>query len=326
MSSSIDWPCAAIPRADLSARTTMHVGGQVEWLLEPTRPEELRGAWLRARDAGLAPRVLGGGANLIVEDGLHAGVVVSTARMTPVFRPPAAEDPLDGDAAPLDQELPTLELRDRERDPRLVAWAGAGLPRLVRAARDLGWRGLECLVGVPGTAGGGIAMNAGGRLGWMWDVVESVRVLTPDGEFVDRTRDECAPGYRDGGLGPDVCVGAVLRLEPDDPKRVADDMREYLASKNAAQPVTEWSSGCIFRNPDPELSDGRGAGKLIDDLGGKGLARGDAVVSPKHGNFIVNRGAARAEDVLGLVDDLRRLVADRAGIELETEVRVWRRD
>jgi UDP-N-acetylmuramate dehydrogenase len=311
------WPCAAVADAPLAPRTTMRVGGTAAWLLEPASPDELRRAWLAALERGVVPRVLGGGANLLIEEGDH-GVVITTDRMGRVFRPGAAHTPEEDAArraAPPEQ---------RAREPKLVAWAGAGLPGLCRVARDSGLAGLAGIVGIPGQLGGGIAMNAGGRWGELWDVVESVHVLTPAGAELELPRAECTPGYRDGGLGDRVVLGAVLALEPGDPARIRAEMADYLAQKSAAQPVQEHSSGCIFQNPDPEASDGLSAGQLVERCGGKGLARGDAVVSPKHGNFIVNRGAARAADVLGLIEDLRTIVAERTGIELVTEVRVWR--
>jgi UDP-N-acetylmuramate dehydrogenase len=295
----------------------MRVGGRVEWLLEPSDPGELQEAWCAAREAGFAPRMLGGGANLLIEGGDLRGVVIATERMRRLFRPSTEGE---------DEALPTARVApvERERDPRLVAWCGATLPSLVNAARDLGWTGLEGLAGVPGQLGGGLAMNAGGRWGELWDVVERVRLLEPTGELVELERADCSPAYRDGRLGQRVAVGAVLRLEVDSVPAVKERTRQYLVSKNRVQPVSEWSSGCIFKNPDPELSDGRSAGQLVEAAGGKGRERGDAVVSPLHGNFIVNRGRATAADVLTLIDDLRELVAQATGIRLETEVQIWR--
>ena len=101
-------------------------------------------------------------------------------------------------------------------------------------------------------------------------------------------------------------------------------VREYLETKRRVQPVTEASAGCIFKNPPPELSGGRSAGKLVEDAGAKGRTRGDAIVSPLHGNFIVNRGNATSADVLTLIEDVRDLVAERTGVVLATEVKVWR--
>jgi UDP-N-acetylmuramate dehydrogenase len=194
----------------------------------------------------------------------------------------------------------------------------------VRVTRDLGWSGFEYLAGVPGHLGGGIAMNAGGRGGETWDVVESVRLLAPDGALRHLARAQCSPRYRDGALGGAIVLGAVLRFRVDDPAAVRERVADYLRRKSAVQPVTERSSGCVFKNPDRELSAGRGAGELVEAAGAKGLARGDACVSEKHGNFIVNRGRARARDVLELIEEVRARVADRTGIRLENEVQVWR--
>jgi len=244
-------------------------------------------------------------------------------RMRYVFRPEAGSEPERAFLAE-----PPLEgaqgADDARAEPLLVAWCGATLPSLVRTATELGWSGLEGLAGVPGHLGGGVRMNAGGRFGDMWDVVRSVRVIDADGRFVDHERSACRPSYRDGGLGEAVVVGAVLHFERATRALVRERVRDYLLEKRRIQPVTEWSAGCIFKNPDPELSDGRSAGKLIEDCGGKRLARGDAEVSPVHANFIVNRGAATAADVLGLIEDVRDLVGGRTGIALQTEVEIWR--
>jgi len=301
----------------------MRVGGRAQWLLEPKSPDELCRALVAAREQGYEVRMLGGGANLIVQDGVLPGVVIGTDCLDRVFRPEveATDDPYAEDV-PTTRVAPT----SRTDDPRLVAWCGASLPGLVRKASDLGWSGLEGLVGVPGHLGGGVMMNAGGRWGDLWDVIESVRVLSFDGEVRDLARADCDPQYRSGNLGDVVVIAAVLRLVPDNSLVVKERAKQYLLEKNRVQPVTESSSGCIFKNPDPELSDGRSAGKLIDDLGLKGLERGRAMVSERHGNFIINRGGATAADVLGLIDDVRARVADATGIKLSIEVRRWLAD
>jgi len=194
----------------------------------------------------------------------------------------------------------------------------------VARASELGWSGLEGLSGVPGQLGGGVAMNAGGRWGDLWDVIEAVRVLEPDGSVRDLTREACSPRYRDGNLGERIALAAVLRLKVERPDIVRARAREYLAEKTRVQPTWQRSCGCIFKNPDPARSDGRSAGRLIDDCGGKRLARGAARVSELHGNFIVNEGGAAAAEVLALIEDVRRLVLERSGVELETEARIWR--
>ena len=318
---TLSWPCAALREAELGARTTLRVGGRAEWLLEPGHPDEFVAAWNAARERGFEPRVLGGGANLIVPDGVLRGVVLTTERMARVFRPHPHDGTSEGEElTPLNLPLVPLE---READARLAAWAGCSMPGLVRVTRELGWSGFEGLAGVPGHLGGGIAMNAGGRWGETWDVVESVRVLAPDGAQRDLARAECSPRYRDGALGAAIVLGAVLRFRVDQRSAVRERVASYLREKSAAQPVTERSCGCIFKNPDAELSGGRGAGQLVEASGAKGLTRGDAVVSEKHGNFIVNRGHARARDVLELIEEVRARVADRTGILLEHEVKIW---
>jgi len=322
MSATLAWPCAAVPEAELGPRTTIRVGGRAEWLLEPAHPDELVAAWCAAHERGYEPRILGGGANLLVPDGLLPGVVIATERLGRVFRPHP-----EGGAPEGDEFTPVLPARtplERGADARLVAWAGATLPALVRITRDLGWSGFEGLAGVPGHLGGGVAMNAGGRWGETWGVVESVRLLGSDGVVRQRTRAECAPRYRDGNLDGAIVLGAVLAFRVDEPAAVRERVAGFLREKSAAQPVTEHSCGCVFKNPDRERSGGLGAGQLIEAAGAKGLARGQALVSPKHGNFIVNRGGACAADVLALIQEVRARVADRFGLELELEVKLWR--
>jgi UDP-N-acetylmuramate dehydrogenase len=319
---SLSWPCPALREAELGARTTLRVGGRVEWLLEPGHPDQFVAAWNAARERGFEPRVLGGGANLIVPDGVLRGVVLTTERMARVFRPHAQDGTSEGEE--LTPEKLLLVPLERGADARLAAWAGCSLPGLVRVTRELGWSGFEGLAGVPGHLGGGIAMNAGGRCGETWDVVESVRVLASDGTLRQLARAECSPRYRDAALGTSIVLGAVLRFRVDERAAVRERVANYLRQKSAAQPVTERSCGCVFKNPDPELSGGRSAGQLVEAAGAKGLARGDAVVSEKHGNFVVNRGRARARDVLELIEEVRARVADRTGLQLEDEVKVWR--
>ena len=212
-----------------------------------------------------------------------------------------------------------------------MVWSGAPLPKLCRAARDLGYSGLEKMAGVPGHVGGGIAMNAGGKDpdGTLWqmsDVVEQIRVVNAAGEMEDIARDAWSPEYRDGRLGDVIVAGAVLRFEPRPKAEVAEASREYLRRKNAVQPVTERSAGCIFKNPDPERSGGKTAGLLVDEAGGKGRRRGEATISARHGNFLINTGAATAADVFGLIEEVQDLVAQRTGLELECEVKLWRGD
>lgn len=322
----MQWPCVSLANSSLRDRTTIRVGGPVEWLLEPADPDQFKEAIVAAREAGFEPRILGGGANLIIEDQGLSGVVITTDRMSRVFRPMDLGD--QGEA--MDDRVPSSRMAppDPSIDPRLVAWAGAPLPGLCRKARELGYSGLEKMSGVPGQVGGGIAMNAGGKDpdGTLWqmsDVVDTVRVIDANGEFLDIERADWEPSYRDGNLGTHIVAGAVLRFEPRSKLQVQEESRDYMRRKNAVQPVTEYSAGCVFKNPDLEASEGRTAGQLVDQAGGKGRTRGDAIISERHGNFLVNRGAATAADAFGLIEETRDRVAQRFGIELEYEVKLW---
>jgi len=323
MDSCVTWPCAALEREPLGPRTTLGVGGPAAWLLEPATPEELRAALCAAREQGWPVRLLGAGANLLVDDGEHPYVVITTERMRRLFRAPRDAQRERGAALFLELDAQADEAAG-ERDPRLIAWAGVSLPGLVNKAAALGLGGLEGLVGVPGHVGGGLAMNAGGRWGELWDHVESALVVDEQGELQELTRANHAVGYRDGKLGARVVVGAVLRLEPGSPAEVQARTREYLQAKRSAQPLTERSAGCVFQNPPREASDGRSAGQLLEAAGCKGLRIGDALVSPKHANFLVNAGRARSADARALIERMRRAVHDRFGIELRQEVKDWR--
>lgn len=303
----------------------MRVGGAVEWLLEPANPHELAASIVAAREQGFVPRILGGGANLIVGDGVLPGVVITTDRVSRFFRPLPGGSPSDS-LRHGDEMTARLTPLPREIGLQFVAWAGVTMPKLVRSAAAMGWKGVECLAGVPGNVGGGIAMNAGGRYGEMWDVVERLLVVDEQGQLLEFERSQFQPRYRNGGLEGLVVASALLRFQLDTIAEVTERGRQYLLEKNRVQPVTEWSAGCVFKNPDKEKSSGRSAGRLVEECGGLGRERGDAIVSPKHGNYIVNRGHATAVDVLTLIEDVHDLVAQKTGIDLEREVKVWQRE
>lgn len=307
----------------------MRVGGAAEWLLEPKDLGELAKAVSAARESGMPVRILGKGANLIVEDGVIPGVTVATDRLNLMWRPDAAEK---GQAleALLDalrrgqQPDARLAPQPREEGLRLLALCGAAHQKLVSTVMELGWSGLEGLVGVPGHVGGGVAMNAGGKWGEMWGVVEAIVVVDDDGELRVLRREQCNPAYRNGNLGTKVVAAALLEFKLDEVREVKERTRNFLKEKNAVQPVTEWSAGCVFKNPDPARSCGRTTGKLVDEAGLKGRIVGGAQISPKHGNFIVNTGRATATDVLELVRIAQETVFERFGVQLEMEAKVWR--
>jgi len=293
------WPNDSRASSDRSSLlkdwTTLGVGGPAERMCFPERVEDVCDEVRGAEDAGRPWRPLGRGSNLVVDDDGVDGTVIHTRSLRGI--------------------------RFAE-DGRVVA--GAGLPTSVLLAqtRCRGLGGLEPLVGYPASVGGAARMNAGGAWGEIRDVIESVVAVGPGGEVVEVAAADCRFGYRTSALAGRVVVEVVFRLPEVDPDDYRLRIEAILAKKAAAQPLDEASAGCVFRNPGPGIS----AGRLVDECDLLDHRRGGAVVSPKHGNFIVNRGGATAADVLGLIDEVREAVSRRAGVDLRLEVEVWRRN
>ncbi len=282
----------------LAAKTTMRVGGPARYYAEPANEADLS-SLLRETDArGLPVLLLGRGSNLLVpDDGVDALVVRLAGR-----------------------EWQRFELRP---DGCVEAGAGLRLKELCGLVAARGLRGFEFLEGIPGTLGGALRMNAGAMGGWMFDLVEAVRLVRRDGTLCTLRRDELHVAYRDcRELVDSVAVGAVLRpAEAGVPSgEIQASIAVYQSRRHASQP-RDPSAGCMFKNP-PDDS----AGRLIDALGLKGERVGDAEVSAVHANFIVNRGRATAADVIALMRRVRERVKSARGIELEPEVLLYGRD
>ncbi|MBL9126909.1 MAG: UDP-N-acetylmuramate dehydrogenase, partial [Verrucomicrobiales bacterium] len=183
--------------------------------------------------------------------------------------------------------------------------------------RRRGLAGLEFLVGIPGSVGGALRMNAGAWNAMTFEVLETVRYMAPDGTSVERPAREVPARYRRCDLFVDhVALGAVFRGVPATPEGVEATLNDLNARRWASQPSAP-SAGCIFKNPAAVP-----AGRLIDELGLKGTRIGGAMVSMEHGNFIVNDGKATAKDVLALIELIRRKAREERGVELETEVEI----
>jgi UDP-N-acetylmuramate dehydrogenase len=236
--------------------------------------------------------VLGGGFNLLVRDGGVRGVVARLAGLRDVA---LAADGL------------------------VRAEAGASHSQVTRFAADHGRAGLEFAVGIPGTVGGWIAMNAGTREREMKDVVSSVELFDPaQGRIVTRARGELRFHYRRTELPAGaVVLAAAFATSADEPDAIRERQKRLLAQRRATQPVDQPSCGSVFVNPPGDF-----AGRLIESAGLKGTRIGGAMISPLHANFIVNAGGARAADVLALIERARAAVRERSHIELQTEVHV----
>ena len=273
----------------LASLTSFKIGGTAREYYEPLDLEELRELLKQLHRCGKSPFVLGGGANTLFPDGQFSRPVISTAR-----------------------------LRGLTISENIIrAECGVGLGSLIRAAVQQGLAGLESLVGIPGTAGGAVAMNAGGSGHSFGDHVKELGLLPIDGSpLVRRRGSDINWTYRSANLGLNVVAWVALELSPGSPTDLRSRAREFMRRKSNTQPLGVPSAGCIFRNP-PGLS----AGKIIDQLGLKGMCCGGARVSERHANFIVNEnGFAKAADVLTLLKEVRSRVERSLGIRLETEI------
>jgi UDP-N-acetylmuramate dehydrogenase len=273
----------------MSRHTSFRIGGPADAYVEPEDLESLQYLMERARKSKIPVFVMGG-TNLLVRDGGIPGIVVRLVRL------------------------------DHIREPEggvLYAEAGAGMPRVLKYATQRGLTGLEFAAGIPGTLGGAVVMNAGTRWGEMKDVVRKVRMVTPAGELLDLTSDEAGFDYRRSRLPQGIVVAAWLGLRPGKKAHIESTVKQWLHRRKETQPVEMPNAGCVFKNPG-----GEPAGRLIENLGLKGAHKGDAQVSTKHANFIVNRGRATAGDVLELIRLIGKTVEEKAGVTLELEVKI----
>jgi UDP-N-acetylmuramate dehydrogenase len=223
----------------------------------------------------------------------------------------------------LGRGLAEIETIGQENDKVLVrAGAGCRLAGLLKYCTDRAISGLEFVVGIPGSIGGAIVMNAGCWGREIGDVLYSVTMLNPAGKLVSEPREKLKLSYRQWGGGKEaVIVAAVFALIQGDKQKIKATCREYLQQRKEKQPQHMASAGSFFKNPP-----GQAAGRLIEEAGLKGCRVGGAMVSPRHANFIVNTGTATAGDILALMRVVQSTVFDRSGITLEPEVQILEND
>jgi UDP-N-acetylenolpyruvoylglucosamine reductase len=284
---------ATVIRRDepLAKHTTLRVGGPADVYVEPASEEDLAAIvkFCSAHDVSFF--VLGRGSNLLVRDGGFRGVAIRLSHA--VFG--------------------KIEIKNGE----LHCGAGAKLKNVAVEARRNGLSGMEFLEGIPGSVGGALRMNAGAMGGATFEVVESVRLMDFEGYIQELAPEEMSVKYRGcDTLKSHIALGAVLKGRADSPESISQRMSAFSQKRWTSQPAAP-SAGCMFKNP-PSIP----AGKLIDELGLKGVRVGGAVVSQEHGNFIVNDGNATARDVLELIEILKAKVKAGRGIELQTEVEI----
>jgi UDP-N-acetylmuramate dehydrogenase len=202
--------------------------------------------------------------------------------------------------------------------PTLEAGAGVDMQKLLLRTVREGLAGIECLAGIPGTVGGGVRMNAGGKFGDIGALVSKVQVMDQEGTLFERHRDDLVFEYRHTNIAARFIVSATLELEPEDPDKIMRRTREIWMFKRNTHPLNTKNCGCIFKNPR-----GLSAGALIDQAGLKGMRIGGAEVSAKHANFITAHPDCSSEDVMKLIKIIRERVFDKNEIHLETEVQMW---
>ncbi|HEX4130978.1 MAG TPA: UDP-N-acetylmuramate dehydrogenase [Pirellulales bacterium] len=276
----------------LAEHTWFRLGGAAEFFAEPETVDELAELARRCRDQSMPIRLLGGGSNILVRDEGVRGLVVR----------------LSGD------QFSNIEVQGTT----LRVGAAAKLGHAISTAVAAGLAGIETLVGVPGTIGGALHGNAGGRGGDIGQWTSRATVLTRSGELIERSREDLVFAYRQSSLDELVILSAEFALERDDPDELTKRMQKQWIAKRASQPLGHQSAGCIFKNPS-----GMSAGMLIDQAGLKGVRVGGAEVSDRHANFIVAGENCTSKDVLQLIEMVRKRVAERLGVELETEIEIW---
>ena len=277
------------PHAPLAPLVWFKAGGEAEWLFEPADVADLQ-CFLRELDPTVPVMALGLGSNLIVRDGGVPGVVV---RLGKAF---AKVEQLDGTT--------------------LKCGGGASGILVSSSARDAGIGGIEFLRSIPGTVGGFVRMNGGAYGREVKDILVEAEVVLRSGELVTLGNADLGYTYRHSEL-PDgaIVVSATFRGQPAEPEAVQVEMDRIAASREASQPLRSKTGGSTFKNPLPKK-----AWEVIDAAGCRGLRRGDAQVSEKHCNFLLNLGSASSADIEELGEEVRRRVREHSGVELQWEI------
>jgi UDP-N-acetylmuramate dehydrogenase len=280
----------------MSNHTSLKIGGPVNTMVFPADPVSLKRILAAADSENIPVFFFGAGTNLLVGDGRFEGIAISL------------------------KNFHDIELTRDVDENKVVLYVGSGvpLPKLMSVAKKNGYSGLEPLTGIPGCVGGAVYMNAGSFGTEMRDLIVSVALMNIKGEITIVNADELSFTYRSSGIPDDsVILSANIRLAKDDSAEVGKRMKEYMKRKKAAQPLGEFSAGCVFKNPEKDS-----AGRLIDAAGCKGMKVGDIEVSTLHANYFINKGKGTCKDFVSLMDKVRAKVKKQSGVKLEPEVRI----
>ncbi len=286
--------CPLRSQAPLANLTSFRVGGPAEWYVAPRRIEDLQASFEWAHSQGLPLTLLGAGSNLLVSDRGLPGLVICTRHLRQTH---------------FDQET-----------GRVTVGAGEPIARLAWQAADKGWQGLEWAVGIPGTVGGAVVMNAGAHNNCTADILVSAQTLSPIGLIQELTPQDLGFSYRTSILqgGDRLVTQATFQLKPGaDPARVRETTAQQLEKRRRSQPYHLPSCGSVFRNPDSHA-----AAWLIEQLGLKGYTIGGAQVAERHANFILNCGGAKASDIFQIIRHVQQQVQQHWSLCLEPEVKI----
>jgi len=289
----------------MSKHTSLRVGGPAQAFVAPENIEALKDLVTWSWQKEIPYLIMGNGTNLLVKDSGITGVVIV-----------------------LTQCLNTISQTDRNTHGIIIiAMAGASMKTLCSFALKRGLEGMNFALGIPGSVGGGIMMNAGTPYGFMEDVLQSINILLPTGEVRNIKKKNLDFAYRklswnkediEGHPGQQIILDGRFRLSPSDPEKLKKEARKILETRWQKQPKGLPSAGCFFKNP----VSGKTAGELIEMAGLKGKSMGGAKISTKHANFIVNHHNACADDFLKLMELVEETVLKKFNINLEREVKV----
>ncbi len=290
--------------AQIGAMTSYTIGGTADVLVRPRSADSLSILLRRCHDDKIPCRILGKGANLLVDDVGVDGIVVK-----------------------MDHQCFTTTRFNRENDTdSLHAMGGADLAKTVMETVRLGLDGLTAMTGIPASVGGAIRMNAGGLYGCISDSLSTVTCLSNSGELVTYNKNEITFGYRECRIAEPLILSATFNLQACDAVELRERVKELFTWKKSRQPLAESSAGCVFKNPQTVQGGRVSAGKIIDDAGLKGLSVGGASISTHHANFITTKPEATAHDVIALISEIKQQVLALANIILQEEVVIWSRD
>ena len=286
--------CPLRSHVPLASLTSFRVGGPAEWYVAPQRLEDLQASFEWGHSQGLPLTLLGAGSNLLVSDRGLPGLVICTRHLR--------------------------HTQFDEETGRVTAGAGEPLARLAWQAAERGLEGLEWAVGIPGTVGGAVVMNAGAHKSCTADILLNVQTLSPTGVIEELLPQDLGFNYRTSKLqgGDRLVVEATFQLKPGaDPVQVRAATSQHLEQRRRSQPYHLPSCGSVFRNPDT-----RPAAWLIEQLGLKGYTIGGAQVAERHANFILNCGGAQASDIFQIIRHIQQQVEQHWSLWLEPEVKI----